>query len=372
MKILVFTHKSSFFGASKSIFEITNVLCSEHEITYVIPNHGKMEVELQNAHYKYLILPNPIWTITPKPKKYSNWNYSKHYIKTKLTFLISFLYAYKQSINTVRRLNPDIIITNTSVAPMGLIVAKHLGIQSILWIREPLCNKTGWQIPTIFTIRQVANVISKANIVIAPSKYLKDYYENTFKLSNVYVLPNIINFFPKKINEPPKYTFGMVGSITERKGQYEFAKAMLENTTKTSLIIWGEEGTEYSRKVVNLAKMSNGRIIMGGYETNLDRIYSSFHIYVNMGINETFGRTTIEAMRAGRLVFGRNSGATPELIQHGITGFLFNTPETIFNILGDMESFFENDKYNDIKVNALKFSMNYLPQTIKENVSSLF
>jgi glycosyltransferase involved in cell wall biosynthesis len=39
--------------------------------------------------------------------------------------------------------------------------------------------------------------------------------------------------------------------------------------------------------------------------------------------SEAFGRVTIEGMLAGKPVIGSRSGATPELIQDGVTGLIY-------------------------------------------------
>jgi len=43
---------------------------------------------------------------------------------------------------------------------------------------------------------------------------------------------------------------------------------------------------------------------------------------------EAFGRVTAEAMLAGRVVIGTNTGGTPELVRDGVTGLLY-TPQDI-------------------------------------------
>lgn len=371
MKIVVFSHTSSFYGAPNSIYELTNELRKKHDIIYIIPGHGQFEKKLKEENYRYFIAGNPNWIIPTKPYNYSNWLYLKHFIKESLLFLFNIISAYHVNKGIIKKIKPDYIIINTSIAPLGIILANKFHIPSILWIREPICNKKGWKIQTILPKRIVGRITNKANIILGPSYYIKDYIDKTFGIKRLQVLPNIISYEPKIVGSEPCYTFGMVGSVSERKGQYAFAKAMIENDKNATLIIWGGMGNEYSKKVKYLAEENKGRIIFGGYETELDKIYSSFNIYVNMGIDETFGRTTIEAMRAGKLVFGRNSGATPELIRHGENGFLFDNPINIFNILKEHTNIENKTIFKQIKNNAVKYSMQFTPDKISKNFNKM-
>ena len=44
--------------------------------------------------------------------------------------------------------------------------------------------------------------------------------------------------------------------------------------------------------------------------------------------SEAFGRTTVEALLAGCLVIGSQSGATPELLNYGNAGMLYRKGDT--------------------------------------------
>ena len=48
------------------------------------------------------------------------------------------------------------------------------------------------------------------------------------------------------------------------------------------------------------------------------------------------GRTTIEAFWNGCPVLGRNTGGTPELIDNGETGFLFDSIEELSSLMQDI------------------------------------
>lgn len=372
MKVLIYSHDSFFYGANKAVFDLTNELRkNDYEIIYAIPCKGKLEENLIRENYDYVILPNPQWIVADRKPDYNRWYYFKHYVKSLLIFIKSFVVAYRTNIKAVKEIAPDVVFVNTSVAPVGLHVAKRLKKKLVLWIHEPLCNKVGWQVPTLFSRRYVGRVLNKADVIMGPSKFLKDYIERTFGISRMQVLPNAIDYIPQLSEAYPTYTFGMVGSISERKGQLEFFRSMLKNMPETNLIVFGTGTNDYSQILYKEASNYPQNVKMYGYESDLNAIYSSFDIYVNMGIDETFGRTTVEAMRAGKLVFGRRSGATPEIIRHGENGFLFDNVEEIFVILKEYDTDEGHKWLYNIREQGKIDSLVYSPEKIKMQFESI-
>ena len=53
------------------------------------------------------------------------------------------------------------------------------------------------------------------------------------------------------------------------------------------------------------------------------------------GKGENFGRVTVEAMAAGAVVLGTDAGGTPEIIEDGVTGFLYPPGEEGQQVLAE-------------------------------------
>ncbi|MBO7144837.1 MAG: glycosyltransferase family 4 protein [Salinivirgaceae bacterium] len=364
MKLLVYSHDAAFYGAPRAVFELTEQLKYCHKIIYIIPEYGPFENILKEHGYEYHILPNPSWVSSVREQGYSRWYFLKHIVKTFCLFIISMIDAYKKSKSLIKKIKPDMIFVNTSTAPVGLYAAKNLKIKSVLWVHESICNKNGLYVPTFFSKRYVARVFNKADLIICPSQFLKSYIEKTFGISKSEVLTNPIGFVPSKTKCESEYRFGTVGYLSERKGQLEFFKLMIANLPKAKLAIFGDGTNDYAQELKKMAERYSDNIKLFGYESNPDVIYSTFDIYVNMGIDETFGRTTVEAMRAGKLVFGRRSGATPEIIKDGENGFLFDKVEDIFEILRKYDTEKGRKKLQAIRKCGHETSMAYMPSEI--------
>ncbi len=141
---------------------------------------------------------------------------------------------------------------------------------------------------------------------------------------------------------------------------------MLKNMPEANLIVFGTGTNDYAQKLYEEVSKYPQNIKMYGYESDLNVIYSSFDIYVNMGIDETFGRTTVEAMRAGKLVFGRRSGATPEIIRHGENGFLFDNVDEIFAILKEYDTNEGRKRLQVIRGQGKNESLMFLPAAVAD------
>ena len=62
---------------------------------------------------------------------------------------------------------------------------------------------------------------------------------------------------------------------------------------------------------------------------NTDEYYKKSDVMIMASECEAFGRTTVEAMQSGCLVIGSDSGATPDILNHGKAGILFKPRDSV-------------------------------------------
>lgn len=371
MKFLVYSHTGSFYGAPKSVLELTDPLKGNgHEFIYILPEKGPFYDELKEKNYDVNFLPNPAWVCAPRAKGYPRFYYFKHRVKLIFFFFWEIVSGYLKSKKFLQEINPDWVIVNTSVAPLGILLASYLRIKCIIMVREPILNKVGWKIPGLFPRSWMSFVFKKSTIVIGPSNFIINHFKERFRIYNGVVLRDPVqtetdfrnNFVVQNIQK----RFGLVGTISERKGQVEFVEALLRSSTHDQVFIFGDGSGSYFQLLEKLRIKNPNQVFIFPFQINIRKIYEAFDIYVNMGVDETFGRTTVEAMRFGKLVFGRNSGATPELIDPGVNGFLFNEPQEVFEILDEYLA--ENKKEELIEISRRGYlsSLNFLPEKIAD------
>ncbi|MFM9745581.1 glycosyltransferase, partial [Streptomyces brasiliscabiei] len=70
-----------------------------------------------------------------------------------------------------------------------------------------------------------------------------------------------------------------------------------------------------------------------GFSKNTEEFYQNNDVFIMGSVSEAFGRVTVEAMMNGMLVIGRNAGGTPEILDDGKFGLLFQTSDELANKL---------------------------------------
>ena len=185
--------------------------------------------------------------------------------------------------------------------------------------------------------------IPKVSRFIAVSTYLKmSLVENNIPENRIVVIHNPVRF--KAINpgtrervregygiKPGQRVIGIVGRIVRWKGHIEFMKAadiVFKSVPQAIGLIVGDfsDGdSTYQALITRMVEESKIRdkIIFSGYVRNVEELYSIMDVCVHASIDpEPFGLVITEAMAHGVPVVASDRGATREIINDGIDGFL--------------------------------------------------
>ena len=139
-----------------------------------------------------------------------------------------------------------------------------------------------------------------------------------------------------------KYVFGIIGRLSAPKGQLflikEIAKLRSQNFD-IELLIVGEptrgQDNEYQielDRTIKELKLSDV-VHFHPFLENVEIFYSAIDLFVMASKGETFGNVTIESMAYGVPVLGSNSSGTPEILDFGKLGSLYEVDdENDFNL----------------------------------------
>lgn len=140
---------------------------------------------------------------------------------------------------------------------------------------------------------------------------------------------------------------GVIGRIDPLKGQHIAINALQQiKQDKIHLIILGEstknEGNQYEldlKKKVRSLNLEN-RVHFRPYSKDVATFYSALDCFILTSKGETFGTVTIEAMSFGLPIIGTNSSGTPELLNNGECGILFepDNSEALANAIIELNS----------------------------------
>jgi len=123
---------------------------------------------------------------------------------------------------------------------------------------------------------------------------------------------------------------GVIGRIDPKKGQ-QFVIQALAKIKNWHLLVLGEPTRgEYENHLEELKQLAvklglEERVHFRPFTQNLAPVYKSLNLMVMATQAETFGAVTIEAMASRTPVLGTSSGGTPEILENGKLGFLYES-----------------------------------------------
>jgi len=141
---------------------------------------------------------------------------------------------------------------------------------------------------------------------------------------------------------PTTFWIGVIGRIDEKKGQLfvtQMIKHLLDKGEDIALLLVGDPTIDdpkskiYHQQLIDFIaehKLTD-RIHIVPFIKDTTRFYTAIDLFVMASQGETYGMVTIEAMLSETPIMGTKSGGTPELLQHGQYGTLYN--------VDDIESF---------------------------------
>jgi len=249
------------------------------------------------------------------------------------SFVSNYISAYKIA-RIVKKLDINIIHTNSSVTNIGGLINKITGIPHVWHIRE--FGEEDYGLKFLYGPRLSQNFMHKYSTkIIAISKAIYDKYSAHLneKLTIIY------NGISKDYINAKKYrgrkdvtTLLLVGVICPGKGQLEAFMAVNHlvkaGYTNLHLQVAGNPiDTEYHAELKNFINKNQLKqyIDFIGFKKDLKDVRQATDIELMCSQREAFGRVTIEAMLSGNPVIGANSGGTKELLIEGYNGLFYKS-----------------------------------------------
>ena len=238
----------------------------------------------------------------------------------------------------LRRYSVQAVHGNTVVLQEPYVAARREGIATLVHIRElpahdtALCDLLGATADEV-----VAHVYRHADVIIANSHCVAQAFslktERDGKVAPISVVPNTIEMTP--LLALPDVSFmasgrvrvGMLSSNVAKKGLADveaMAKHLQTLAPQVEVVLYGPLTAAIKSLQYRQAQgQAPGNLIYAGYVDTPATALAELHIVVNLSrFQESFGRTVLEAMAAGRPVVAYNWGALSELVQSGKTGYL--------------------------------------------------
>ncbi len=328
MRILYIIHDNKKGGAALSFLDMIKGVSTRHEVNVLTPHKkGYIPDELdglgiwhKNAHYFW-------WEIA----KIGN-----PFVDIVRFLAYKFLNAYnyieaRRIAKLVKRMGIDIIHSNSSTINIGAIVSEITGIPHVCHLRElSLPEYPLYPVRKADSLRKILNQGKTSYIAI--SEYAKKFYsgfvDDSNKITVVYNGISSAYNFHKSESEynSDAVRFLISGNYCEEKGQIDVAHAvgLLVSRGVTGFKVYMAGRGDFAEvKEYIIPNGLTDYVVLTGLVDDMVALRKRCDVEIVASRTEAFGRVTVEAMRASNPVIGSATGGTTELIQDGVTGFLY-------------------------------------------------
>lgn len=268
------------------------------------------------------------------------------------TFATTDYAAVRKMIQVMERIRPDLVVTNTLVAPWAALAAASLGIPHAWFVREygDLDHGLNFQTGRASTLHDIG-LLSQAVVTnsFAVREHLSEHIDAE-KISVAYPQVDLEKALGQSREEAavlpfPQAAAGLkvtvVGRVEHGKGQHRVIDAVgalkAAGITASLCIVgsWTQPG--YDLELLDRARGLGvaDHVVFVGEQSNPFPFIAAADVAVTPSTIEAFGRSTLEYMAVGRPVVASSSGGSAELVQVGVTGSLFDIdePSTLFEAL---------------------------------------
>jgi FkbM family methyltransferase len=324
LMVLYFAHSGGHAGSERSLLEITTQLTSYQAINHVIvPEDATFVKFLKGSAVASSVIPYSKWA-EGKPPSHGN----------------DFIDSIPETINTclqeIRKINPHVIYTNTSVIPWGAICAKVQNLPHAWHVRE--FGTSDYNLHYYLGWNEVASLIGQmSDVVFFNSKAVQSQYGSHIPINKCNVVYQNVQVSNELSQQVPEYSFSrkkslkliIMGAVIPAKGQDQAIRAvtsLLDEGLDIELIIMGALHMDpvYEDELRQLSgKYFEDRIKFTPFLPNPFPTLVQSDVLLMCSFKEAFGRVTVEAMKFKKLVIGTDSGGTSELINHQNTGLLY-------------------------------------------------
>ena len=335
LNLVFFSHSGELGGSELSLLELVTELIQDHaaSCTVYLPGQGPLAGQLEQVGAAVIIGEYSRWcapgTFSPEAKIDQEFGCSLDWVLGQL--------------NELRRIDPDIIVSNTLTIPWGAVAAALLDRPHVWRVSEFGELDHGLTFYRPFT--EVTRFIEEASnkVVVCSQAVGRELFAHPTgqDFETIYASVKVPPRTPA--GEGQQYFFRaratrllMLGSIIESKGQ-EDAVAAAINLVKAQgqdieLVLMGVAHPEYLgflQRMISGAQVDD-RVHILPYQPDVFSVLGQADIVLLCSRQEAFARVVIEAMLMQKPVVATSSGGTTELIRDGKTGLLYapgNVPQ---------------------------------------------
>ncbi len=357
MNVLYVVSGKGLYGANNSLLDMLDGIKTKGITPFVlVPGKGGLDEELRRRNIQYCIISCGV---------NASFAYDLAIIRVlkKCYHLSKSVIGFWKGAWFIKKNKIELVHSNNSYVDLGAVLAMCFGLPHVWHIRELLFEH--YQFSYDFPIVS-KYLLSKAAIFIT----ISDYIAREKGMSNNVTIYNAINpsrylICKKELFRDEIINLLFAGNISESKGIMDAVKAMEylhdSGVENVHLSIVGEK-TAYWKKTVEKyikEKDLNKCITCYGFQRDMLAFRQKADIALMCSRSEGLGRVTVESMLGEVLVIGADCGATKEILENGVTGYLYEAGNYI-ELAQQIQAVYAN------KEKAMKIIQNAKAYAIKE------
>lgn len=358
MRILFISHYDNLYGANRALLSLMLGLKRQgrHEPLLVIPAEGEMTRQLAEAGIEYYVCGVTQWqAIYREPVSFT---LKKHKRVKQIEAELADLYEHFKGKNI------DLIHSNSSVTGHGAMLAEKLGCRHVWHIREFAREHYGMRY--FYPQDVVDKYYNAADRLVLISDALKEHYDKLYpQAKTVRIYDGVdasrdntagntgcddaavdkscgdasgkVNARKNESDKSP-CIFIYTGYLFPKKRQLDVLKAAAElkkeGVSGFKVILAGNGDVAYSKKLEDFITANDLKEAeLKGFVEDVPGLLKSCDVGVIASEYEGFGLVTVEYMLNSMPVIGYKSGATPEIVEDGVSGILYEDIEGLKNAM---------------------------------------
>ena len=330
-------HYNELNGSIRSIIDLTNGLKAYNIMPFfIVPNHGGITNFLSQEMISFHVTTIPYWMD------------NKHLSLREKIIRIRKSVQTSIAIKTVAaQWKIDLIYSNTSVTPVGRIAAEICQLPHIWHIRE--FGDLDFGLHYLYPQFLCNKVILSSSAVICHAKAVQAHHfrSGSKKVHLVYNGCATREQFDKlldtrrSIPTHPVFTFAMLSGLSPRKGQAQAIRVLAALNSKglqARLVLAGGGRQDFTDSLKTLAVDLGVKDLVEfiGLVSDPYPVYFSADCVLICSEHEAFSRAGLEAMSTALPLIARNSGGSPELMENGKTGILYDAEDELVSAMTRM------------------------------------
>jgi glycosyltransferase involved in cell wall biosynthesis len=374
-------------GAERSVELLAQWLSAKHQVSVISLHPGKdiLEKKLAGVDVTYIGLQNQYWPFDGKKKTKSDkmlW----HLIDT------WNLPMARQVTAILEKQRPDLVHTNNlagfscavwpSIKQLKIPIVHTLRdyyllcTKSSLFKNNKLCAKRCMQCKLHTLPRRFSSL--NINAVVGNSRYILDMHLNKGYFSNIRFASVIHNGYQSPLSKQESSTLsnesfriGFIGRVAPYKGIEVLLSSLQRLQNKNwQLLVGGECDSSYLQYLLDKFRLDNIHFLG---VVNPSEFFSKINVLVVPSVwPDPLPRVIFEAYAYGIPVIVSNRGGSPEIVDAGATGLVFDPDKPdeltkIINMLIDDSALLDT-----MRLQALEKARQFAPNNISNSYLSAY